>query len=614
LAILGETSELIEETSTLPIHTNPQFLIEHPEESTFAGFVRRLLRDVEWRIHSARALGRPSASADFEVFRRTWTAAITDQIERLPPQDTRRLGHQWLRHIRDQLYDLQQQGILSRTHIEPLVPQGLIHDAHRFIYDLISTPHRLDVLIDSLQRTSLIGEAAERSLRRIGITEKEKFKIIQLALEADMERSLACSERDHPDLHLTARVVQRAMEARAFLETSQGAQDLLRRTRLEVSDPVSIERQRQLSCSNFVYKVRTQGNRSLFLRYHDPLGSQFFQRHSPRKNTFIYVLAHAIFEAVLGPEGVIPILYPPLEVARSHYYGPAEENDLERIAQSVIIQPDMHAEDYVELEQMQDSSSQKEVVRIFGDKLGEVHGKTLGIARHYRERSSRDPELMSLLQIAEDDIRFPDAETYSEWLLGPNWVTRLFHALEDAGEKAPEPYRRVAEKIRSRTGRSLRNHFQELALRSAERFAHIGCLGHLDFKPNNIFFRSEDERVKIYDFDYITFIDPVYEAGQSIYSVAVRAIRQGRGDQTMVERLIEDFERAYFDRLLGLAASGNRIEERFEIDRKVWTRDSRLFAGITLLSVFAASANRQSSGSAEADMKMACDIADTLLS
>lgn len=602
----GSVDDLIANAQALTARTNPHFMVEHTEESSFARFVWRLLRDTAWRKKSVTDIGDDSIESQFLNLRRHLYDHITKEVERLPPEDPRKIGQIWHRGMRDQIYERVSKNSIDIDEVFSYCKLGISEDSWKYCSALVKNRSRLNGVQSVLADKNCIDDANKAALAKVGVTEKERLKIIEKVV-VDSEVSLKKREWfGNPTLFLLDDIVRRSYEERAMLEDPAFVSMIFQRAGIALKGDVVIQRQQSLGNCNFSFFVHDQVSK-YFLKYHDPLGFKWFQKFTPRQTTFYSTLCQQLFAELLGQDAVVPTLYPSLDVAFENYAGPQQVHPLERVAQRILIQNDLRGE-YVELINHHDISlGVIDAVKIYASTLAEYHGRSLGAAKCFAQGSHRELRLMQLLFFAADDIRFSCADAYRSWLAGPNWVTRIFLGLEDGLKAGSNPT------YSSMTGslpiRNVREKLEYAIEESANKFAQIGCIGHLEFKMNNIFVnRIDPQRVKVYDFDYVTFVDPHYEAGHSLYSVVRRSVRDGLNPSDTL-KLVEVFNQTYWERMRFHANGENVASERYHgvFD----PRASNFFAALTLLSVFAA--EHRLDAVYQAQVKVVADVCSALL-
>ncbi len=576
---------LIENPEDLPIRTNPEFLIEHPEEPAFAKFVWRFLRDVDWRKKSAEQLGGDKLETEFLKLRRTLYDKITQTIEELPNTDPRKIGQKWLRLIRDEVYSQRDSGELTRELVVPLLQDGSSADEQAFCHSLIKDIPRFNSTLELLAQNSYFDTNSLTELSKPELTEKVKFKHIERAINKNKDHLRENNWLGDPTIYLLDSIIERTLSQRELLCKETTLRAIFERADINLGKDINIERHEALGNCNFSFFIESDGQK-YFLRYHDPLGFRWFQRHTPRKTTYFSVLCEEIFGELLGKEAVIGTIFPSLETAADNYFGLEETNPIEKIAQRVLIQKDIR-KDYTELiNYCELGLDLHQATEIYASILAEYHGKSLGITKYFRNSEHSDKKFMKLLNLAGEDIRFSNAASYQTWLCGPNWVTRIFNSLEDEFHRDNQFYHCVKSML-NEADVDISNKFSEVCTRSVKRFEE-GSLGHLDFKLNNLFVNQNNtlDR-KIYDFDHITFLDPMYEAGHSIYSLVKHALLAENANANELLELTETFNNTYYSQFQHQLEIGNFAGKKQIITSANLLADSNFFAGITLLSVFA---------------------------
>jgi hypothetical protein len=103
---------------------------------------------------------------------------------------------------------------------------------------------------------------------------------------------------------------------------------------------------------------------------------------------------------------------------------------------------------------------------------------------------------------------------------------------------------------------------------------------------NNTFInRRNPDEYKIYDFDYVTFIDPAYEAGHTLYSVIRHSLRKEGVNAEHLESLVEAFDKAYVGQMEKIVEERISRGEQISLDTEQLKRDTHFFAAMTIVSV-----------------------------
>ncbi|MBT3704972.1 hypothetical protein HOG17_04305 [Candidatus Peregrinibacteria bacterium] len=570
--------DLLENPDKLPIRTNPDFLVEHPEEPALRNIIRRLLRDTEWRERITESLGFPEFEEIFLKIRKEYYDSITKAIDSLPDTDPRKLAQAWHREIRDAIYQMRQETGIRSEDLDPLATTTHPEGEQEFCHKLIKDNKNFDILFNLLEKNGIISEEDLQEAGKPETTRKMKLKHLERGISKNMERLQNEEYFQDPTLQILCSIVINAERRREMVKEPEVVREIFAKAGVTLGEEISITRQTKFGNSNFSFFVESDGER-YFMRFHDPLGFRFFQRHSPRKNTYLSTLCENIFAEVLGEEHVIGTLYPPLEAAVRNRFSPQEINDIEIIAQSVLIQPDL-SQDYVELINYKEVGlSEAAAVEIFALALADLHGNSLGV-------KNMKGKIRELLAISDEEIRFKEAKRFGDWLRGPNWVTEIFHALEEPYHADNPIYHEVKEAAKE-AGVDIQEEFMETCDRSEARFESQCSFGHLDFKMNNTFInRRNPDEYKIYDFDYVTFIDPAYEAGHTLYSVIRHSIKNEGVNAEHLESLIEAFDKAYVGHMEKIVEERISRGEQVSLDTEQLKKDTHFFAAMTIVSVF----------------------------
>jgi hypothetical protein len=601
LKLIGEAlasgiseDQLIAEAKLLPVASNPRFMAEHPEEHRFFKAIWRLLRDVEWRESVGELLENPDLVDSFLRLRRAYYDNITRALDELPEGDLRPVAQAWTRKVRDRVYAMREAGQLSSQHLAPAMRvKSPLDDEFKFVQSL-------------LEKTVIVmedGELKEKPWLRathdrldpeanlpIGVTAKELLSKVESFLRENPDDVDFAGDQD---LEIYALIVRNIDSRREQVRDPEVMRFLFAEAGIELGEEITIKEHTSSGNVNFSFTV-ISGDTRYFVRYNDPLGKRFTQKHDPRKVTYGNLLTERIFGYLMGSENVNGTLHPNLKTAMRHRFGPVEPNEAERVAQSFSIQPDLSATHCLMMDREELGMSHRETATLLGTAVSDLHGSSLGIARTFDpDKDYRDDEhhrALVFLRFGYPDMRFRTRDDYETWLRNSNergcWITRVFRNM-GAMQDPPAAFHKVDSSAK-RGGADLDHRFWLAFYRSIDRFGKIGTMGHQDFTQNNVFVeRANHDNYKVFDFDHLTFIDPFYEAGQCLYSVMRHAIE---GDLSIPElkRTADEFIDSYLNGLRKHVENGGEfMDPDVEIRWDECEQDMRTFGATALISVFA---------------------------
>lgn len=577
------SEELLRRPELLPARTNPAFLVDHMEQPHVLPYIWRMLRDCEWREQAAHILGNPVIATVFLEARRQSFATVTRRVDALPMGHPRRIGQRFLRAMRDRLYAMRHSVDLRSQNLNELAQLCGAPSVHAWCSTLVVESERLQRVGTLLRTHSLLDPPATLALSGLAQSSPQLlFKHLERCVRT-RQHDMPKSVRDDPTLHILKDCIQRADEERAALQNPTVLRRVLQRCGIALDEEVTmtpIEGGR----ANFSFRIRT-GNYRYFLKYFDPLGAEFLQRTEPRRAVYLSILCEEIYSALLGKERVIGTIFPDRVRALEQVFGAEEPSLTERIGQRILVQRDL-SETHTTLRDASLELTDKERVEIFAETSAELHGRSLGVVSlHARGERAMHP-LLELLSLARSDIRFTTAEQYLNWLQKSNWVRQILHHLEDTPQRNTifHPVREEFQK----GGSVLAEAFSTLCERSGRRFFTHGCLGHLDLTMGNLLAERQHPRHPLFfDFDHVTFIDPAYEAGHSVYSLLWNGIRR----QTLLSTeacaaTAQHFAETYTAGLRR-AVTKNTMGQEQPLDLERFLRDAHAFSGIILLCVAA---------------------------
>lgn len=417
----------------------------------------------------------------------------------------------------------------------------------QFCRALLSDQQRLDEVSAALDKRGLLDGQLKADLSSGLLSAPEQFKRIAGAVEKHLATLIGDTTRVDDDLVRLVKVVERSARLDRMVRNEEVLRTLFGKARLPLTGPLRLAKTPVTGRANVSFLVHTDNER-YFLKYHAPLGSEFFQRHAPGKAVFTSVLCNRLHAALLGDERVIEILYPSLESASDRRSGNEPSGDLEFLSDAILIQPDV-SEACVELVRYHelDLSVQQAAV-VLARALGQRHGLSHGIAARYRDEVRRD-EVLRLLDAAGEDIRFPSSLSYEAWIACRHWIRKPFDTMLQYASMGRRALFSHVQAVLAGGGFDLSVLYHELCCRSVERFDEHAVLGHLDLTMKNVFVsRASPSEYKLFDFDYVAFVEPAYERGNSLYTVLRHCFRSGQATDVQATRvLLQAFDAAYED-------------------------------------------------------------------
>lgn len=290
------------------------------------------------------------------------------------------------------------------------------------------------------------------------------------------------------------------------------------------------------------------GDKPWIVRYHDPIGRDFLQRHDPERASVIYAAAASIISAALSSACAPPDTATrrtvtaiktlcPAEYLSSapgsppNLHDPSEAVDRATIIARRIVIQEEYAGDWVKLSTMSDTPF--EVAAALGESLGALHAasRNLGDSVARDDDNSSAPcaaPLVNALRRHRNLLRFRSPEDYAQWLRSDrNWLSSRIARLSLQAIGDPEPATEVWRQALEFLGagpdefRALFNGLADESGRSP------WCLLRLDHTAANCFASHSDKGVALFDFDYVVLADPAYDLGLSLASAVLWAASSG---------------------------------------------------------------------------------------
>lgn len=418
-----------------------------------------------------------------------------------------------------------------------------------------------NLLFDLAQDLAASPEKLERALVRLGVvsdnsnlTSKEKVKILEGAI-LRMGQSSAWAFENDAELRLFVELVLWNREIREQLIQPDFLLHLMKIVGIEGNDEPKISVVSSRS-ANFCFFVSI-GNKSIFMRYHDPMGLTWLPRHSPTRSTAIYTLAAQVFRDVLSEKEVVKVLWPSVTDSFKWIQNDWFDNIEDILARRCVFQPDLRATT-TRLDWLpQNGWTYKDTACLYGKTVGRLHGRSIKVLSSSKGKICRNNSaLPSSLQ------RFPNSTRYGGYIRYAGWIPQLINQVS-----------KIIERNLKIIGCGMiepKSYWTELCDESIQAFKVTPVLGHMDLKMGNLYLDSNGN-VLFTDFDYITRIDPAFEVGQCIYSLTRRYL------DARVEE-VENFVDHYLEEYL----SAFRKETGYSPD---WIARSSGFGAMTILGL-----------------------------
>jgi len=579
--------DMMRDPDQLPIKINRSFLFEHAEPADLMNYARRLLRDIENRKMCVRYFGLPDLERIFLELRRFYYDQITHEVNQVGDHDRRYIGQRWLKEIRKNIYELNHKEKLKSRDIQTLFPKGAIENPHQLCRRVIRYPNLMESVCHRLESKNLLYPHSISDVIKPEITRNSLFKRIERILQDQLGQLVKQNYLDHPVVYLLSKIIENKKKTMKHLKPEATVRHIFKRAGLDLKDDVSITEQNESGYVNYSFFIRS-GCDQYFMRYHDPLGKNYFQRYNPGRTIYIYLVCTRIFGELLGRDRIIETLFPdPYSAVRN--YDDTEDCDIfEQLINRIIIQKDIR-NDFIELHRFKEIGLEpKHAIRLYAGVLADVHGASYGVIRYHKNPRSSTDRLLNILKSADADIRFSSEEAYGSWLQNHYWVTRIFRTLNQNSRGRNHFYDLVADSL-ANGGGSIEDRFNTICSRSIERFRDHAGIGHMDLSMDNIFInRSDYESYKVFDFNNVTFIDSIFEIGYCLYTVIREAVfRRKIAELNDLMAWVSCFNATYVDRFSSRLTRNDYYNEEKKPNLDEWIKESNFFCGLTVLSVFA---------------------------
>lgn len=345
-------------------------------------------------------------------------------------------------------------------------------------------------------------------------------------------------------------ICQRSHQIRLALNQPQTWREVFATIGLPLTGPVSVEPVQPPGRCNFVYRVR-DSRESYVVRYHDPIGRDFLQRHRPERAVFIYCAAAELFRTCITPKSVIAMLFPRMEPTDfSETHSPDTHTDLlQTIIGRIIVHPDYIRTNHCLLTQYDATVSEPDPAQwtaLFIKPIAELHAASFAISSRAQQNAA-DDLLASKFQRYLPYLRFRTSTDYFNWLQSPNWISRRILSALNNHSKLGSVWPTILARL-SISSDQILHHCHCLWRHSAQYTEKHGSLVHLDHNPRNCFINRSTLQVVIFDFDYIAVADPAYDIGLACHSF-LRFIFSKTDLQTNKQAiaLVDEFFRCYTD-------------------------------------------------------------------
>ncbi|UCH95756.1 MAG: hypothetical protein JSV88_02615 [Candidatus Aminicenantes bacterium] len=393
------------------------------------------------------------------------------------------------------------------------------------------------ILFDIAQNLAASSEKLETALARFGVsddnsnlTNKEKVKILEKEILKAGQSAVGAFEEDD-ELRFFGKLVLWNHEVRQRLTQPDFILQLMKISGIEERETPRVSMVSPRS-ANFCFFISTN-SKSIFMRYHDPMGFTWLPRHSPIRSTAIYSLAAQIFRDVLTEKEVVKVLWP--SVTDSFRWLRDDRSDsieeIESLARRCVFQPDLRTTRATRLDCLpQNRWAFKDIIGLYGYAVGRLHGRSFKFLS-YSNKEIRHNKLSLPASLQ----RFPNSARYAGYIQHAGWITRLINQVSET----------IKEKLSSIgfEKKEPKAFWSELCDESIYAFEATPVLGHMDLKMGNLYFDYDRNVVLFTDFDYITRIDPALEVGHCLYSLIKNCLEKNL-------ETVENYVDCYLERYL----------------------------------------------------------------
>jgi hypothetical protein len=230
--------DLLKNPNQLPIRTNPDFLVEHPEEPALRNIIRRLLRDTEWREKITESLGIPGFTEIFLEIRKVYYDSITQAIDSLPDTDERKLAQAWHREIRDAAYQMRQETGARSEDFDALASTTHPEGEQEFCHKLIKDKKKFDPLFALLEKNGIISEDDLEEAGKPETTRKMKLKHVERGVSKNMERIQDEEYFQDPTLQIFCSIVINAERRREMVQDPEVIRGIFTKAEIELGEEI----------------------------------------------------------------------------------------------------------------------------------------------------------------------------------------------------------------------------------------------------------------------------------------------------------------------------------------------------------------------------------------
>jgi len=564
------------------VRSLPDVRLSVPLPETAADSCGRWLRDsVAWeqikRYVRHNNLFPDEAIARFHERRKQAFAEITATIGALPLLHPIRLAN-WLNwQIRLGLEGLQKRGMVPREFSVDGLEFFRIGQSARPAD--VSSPYQtycqlkaeVPAIITVLGQEKCLNEEQIDSLSDHHLTDYEKLKILEKALEDPATREKAKQAAAQNILvEQFISLIEYLEQIKQMLVDPEQVRHLFKLAGIDLVGTLTIEAIGSGKVG-FSYVVRDESH-AYYYKYSDVLGKDFPPIFEERAEVHQHVLANCLAAEYVGQDRVMNVLYPSLEEARDALRRP--EFGSQKILHRMMIEQDVSGSYRLYDQAIINSPARFSLDPIahrqlvgYAQVLARLHGGSLALKRKYARGEASG--LVAHLQLLGDrQIVGLDPQAHKKWLATLNYMFNNVRRFINNSAGQEKLY--LEQLAASRAG--LASRWQRLIDASADALIEYGALGHLDYSPKNFFvgIGAEADKVKVFDFKQIGFVDPALEAATAL-ARRLRAEwrRETVGDRDLypeTQAIIDLFVRAYLKEFsdYGGELIAGKIEKRLK--------------------------------------------------
>gem|GEM_PF-3482511 len=554
-----------------PVRSNPYVPVEHPVPATLKGTLRRMIRDLYFG-RLARSAGSRAAVELFESLREDDFSRVTRRVKSLSPFDPIRIAH-----VGNTLI-FKVASWLDRSDARRSL---LIPNLKSFFRDDIALPAfeaeaEADVPLKNLplfeRYRALMGRAREiyefmleRSIVLGTVENADRLSDLQLlkAIESMLIVELGADLQDIKKLssdneaaHEFIGLLQEVYQQRENLLNPSFIKSLFRKAGINLKGKVEVSRVLSTGRVNLIFFVKA-GGESYFVRYLDPVGLDFPPLLPEKAARLATVIAENIFSELLDRRRVVTSIYPDVSGAKRQFLERPSDQE-SRLLSRMMIQKDLKGE----FSLLRDFISGKEAFQgnvfdlasSYAALIGDLHNSSWGMRNPSvrREMGERTPTLSVLEEVIKlgdpELVRNVDVGEYANWLKHKWWrLSNLRKLLKRNG--APATAHPLSRKLFSSLSSKI-SFPRELNLAITDSIRALeehGSLGHLDYSPKNTFRSRDRDLIKMFDFEFLGFVDPAVDASVALYRFLLDRIAHGSDPLELDEalRIIDSFMGSY---------------------------------------------------------------------